>query len=551
MNLRRALHSLMALTLFATSGLAHGQAAAGPSVGGAVGFASQAEVMSVRFPLAKVIAEDRAENTREVLAGRKALDAVKWGGHQVMHSAQTLMLLWTLAAIEGIKREHHLAPLYEKSADWQDVVLRSGDSLINRTGLYASMVGGGVTGVAAGYPLAKAAQAIHAAVPNVFTAKLLSGAVGSFVTFVGWEAGSRLWDEAIYNLSINDTGVERTAEEQTRLEADLKIAQNLRIFDLARGVGTEDEKRVFAAVMNNVFELLTLTHPERTANWIANTLRLNVLNGEFITIVSTMTVAGTVAGSFVLNPWLGAAAGFAGGLAGGFAAHFVPEKNKQRVTDTFRNIGRQAAGVRLGRNAYALEQLRSSLNFQGDQSRPFTLANFDELLAARVVAREGFGTGLFTQIYDSATRFQEADLNAKMARQLLTKGENAQVLALKAEFEKAAFKARGRTEKFLNTLLAFYAGEEVYLESFFGTGDTASVEARSRVDAHLTDVRKVTEMLKYVYAGIFPDAAGRLGLTDVTADTEAGVTSSANIFLNQFNIRGFEEGLLYGHARGS
>lgn len=459
--------------------------------------------------LADVTIDTSPEEARALAAGRAAL---REGTAQVAHVGHTILLLWVIAGVTGALREAHLSPLRKEPTDTFDLLTNAGAAIANDAGLYAALAGAGFAGVTARTVMSMSTP------DNLALARAMGAASLSFVTFVGWEAGARLWAESINDL-VNDA---RTPQEREAAIRDVNLALKLPILKIMSGGGGADERRVFGRVMTAALARLVFAKPERTAEWLKNTLRLNILTGRFWTTFLAMTGFGALGGAVAGGP-LGATLGFVGGVAGGLAAHYVPDRVNDGLTDRFRQGRGQIAENHLNLNAAQLSQLK------GDQ--------LERALGERAGWRDTLVTSLIEPVYEGTLKHQEAEITlAEIDRRVggcpgvLIYTSDPKLFALEDEFTRNLGRGRRRAERSLEQILGFQSRE---------------IEILKRLGAPAqTWVRRVAiarKSVRELYVGLFPEARARLGAGDLSATSLARLRIAANVLLNSFYLKGFGE----------
>lgn len=484
------------------------------------------------------------------------LEKIKSGGARlaespVAHTAQTSMLLWILGGIEAIRQQEHLRPinpsadirqtdgLLDRMAQWWGLSLGVGHHMVNSLELVSSMAGASATATA----MSPALKALNGLVANSVTrpmlAKLMMGGSASFVTFVGWEAGHRIWEEATFLLD----------------EKDIPIAKELKFYELMTGGGTVEQKQVFGRVLLNAMKILMFAQPDVTRSWIYNTWRLNIATGEFVTMLTSMVTFGVAAGSIApgAGHLVGLLFGFAGGLVGGLVAIFIPQPYKQSITDGIRR-GRAALALRnLERNARVIQDDFSKLNQPGqyDSVRTFLKLQGEQFFSKyRRDLREDLGTVYIEQIFDAYSRLQEADfvlgvIKAGQAERVSVNGETPRpVRDLEREFQAQRSDATSRIQYYFNRLLDVQKNEAKVLGPMAYDLSAAGNLLEPALTKALRDQESVHMALRHIYVGLFPDKQMEMGLTTLTEADLKLLPANALILLTVFSMRGFDESML-------
>lgn len=341
------------------------------------------------------------------------------------HYGQTVFLIWIIAGVEAYRQHVKLNPV---SDDKFDVKLLGMifDKLINDMELVSGMAGASATTLGLSKPLAEMQAIIQSQVSKEFFRQLLVSGAMSFVTFVGWEAGSQLWKEAVNQVS--DSEYSRAEKlrffdvlgaliPEKSIEVKGSSFRELENSSMARydQVRKQQDLKLFFKVLWKGFEILSFQKPDLTGEWIYNTWRNRIATGEFLTLVTGMVTGGTVAGSLV--PGAGNVAGFflglAGGVAGGILTIAIPESWKHPITKSIRN-------QRLSYNKRALKYYGLMIenigkNFKYEQNVNEPLTNVEQksqdiayILGARYESRNAAFNPIFEEIYYWKLKVQEA-----------------------------------------------------------------------------------------------------------------------------------------------
>ncbi len=482
---------------------------------------------------------DQRSIQRRIREGARAvaLAPAQWAAH----SGQTFMLLWILAGVEAVRQQEKISSLESNPTPKLELLANVGDHMINDFSLFASMAGASVVGTAMTQPLHLLNQLIRERVTHRFLSQLLTHGAASFVTFLGWEAGARLWHDAILQLP----------EEQ------IPIAKKLRFMDILAGKANDQDRRIFQNILSQVYQILLFANPEVTKNWLYNTWRLNIATGEFVTLITSMVTFGVAAGSLApgAGNLMGLLFGFGGGLVGGFVAIFIPHEYKAPVTDGFRRIRIQTANQRLHVNTSELKRIsryfkRSSQPWNLD----YQIHEFKRSLAWRQNVRNDAATALIEQIYDALLRYQNAEailtlidsinnqkLMAVSQETLLKQTPKTIAIAdLKIEMQTQRRDSQDRLLSFYWELLQRQKSESLLLGRFLFQEDLPASLKQALTNA-LKDQEVVHSALKHVLAGLFPETKPKLALQHLNEEDLRKLSTAAHILLNQFYLMGFKE----------
>jgi hypothetical protein len=182
-----------------------------------------------------------------------------------------------------------------------DHVLASGD-------IWSALAGASSMSAAFQLPLAVVNKAIMDSAAGPLLRTVLSYGVASAVALLGWESGYQLWQQAIYLLD--------TPEEADRAKRIMPVffASLTGSSKTLNGAETE----IVNKVIGNLFKIVFVDDNLRW-NWLANTWRLRLMTGEFLTMLvamSSFTALG-MAGIGALGGPVGGVGGFVfGGIFG-------------------------------------------------------------------------------------------------------------------------------------------------------------------------------------------------------------------------------------------
>lgn len=297
------------------------------------------ESAGLRVRLGDSASEIRARRSRVERA--REIGSSAFTGTVSSHAGQLSIMLYVLTLTEATRQKAEDRAVRNQDLSFTDMVSltkHSANELVNSFELWSAILGASAVNRVVSAPLAALRQTVNNRVSSRFFSNLINSGIGSFITFVGWEAGAQLWEE-----SIDLLGDEEMIRE----------AQGLRFAELMAGGGTTRQKQVFGKVLENAWYILSFGDPKVTKQWWANTWRLKIATGDFVVLVSSMVLAGAAAGSIVpgAGTLVGACFGLAGGIVGGLLAMYVvPESVKRDIDD----------GIKASRRAYNQTQLSAA-----------------------------------------------------------------------------------------------------------------------------------------------------------------------------------------------
>lgn len=485
-------------------------------------------------PLRSYRSLSRSELAQTVRSGAK--EALLYPASWAAHGGQTFTLLWILAAVEAVHQQERLRPVQSSETEKIKLLAQVGGQMINNYQIFSAMAGSSVIGTTLAQPLSTLDQLIKSSVTSPYLAKLLSHGAASFVTFIGWEAGSRLWQDALLTLD----------------EADIKTAQNLRFMDMLVGKGTQEQERVFKKILNAAFEILVFAKPEMTRHWLYNTWRLNIATGEFITILTSMVTAGVTVGSLApgAGQLVGLIFGFVGGLAGGAIAILIPQDYKTSLTDGLRRLRMTNGQNQLNANE---NELRHAAHYFASPLGGAALSEYHQnafvkFLGARQALREDISTALSEQIYDSYVRYQEAELTLNLIQSakkqksvaITHEAEVKPIETLERQMKSQLNESRERMEFFFRELLEQQQLEASRMGAYlYKKGIPERI--KDNLNRVIDEQSLIHSALRHLYAGIFPDKKYQVGLEDLSAEDLQKAAKGAQILLNLFYLQSFQE----------
>lgn len=249
----------------------------------------------------------------------------------VGHTGQALILIMILSGVELLKKELALSDAGQKPLTREELLDKSGkiaDHILNDGHIWVSLLSAGALGKTAEKPLAIINSLIDNETSKPILRDLLKNGIGTFVTFVGWEMGSQLFTEATEMID-NDQDYERA----TRL---LPVLLNSLYHGLEpQNTTAQNDWRILQLVAGNMVKILVKDDELRNL-WLYNTWRTRIATGEFVTLVSSMTISSVIGTS--LFPGAGTLGGMMFGVVGGVISIYVPEEKKDSITEVIQNF---------------------------------------------------------------------------------------------------------------------------------------------------------------------------------------------------------------------
>ncbi len=410
---------------------------------------------------------------------------------------QTVILIAIISGVKIFQDEFEHALITGSAVSLQDaskISLKASQMIINSPSIWMGILGSPVTETA----FAPAIQIFNFLISNTATSAimktLLASGIHSFVSFLGWELASHLWEEARGMLSE---------------PADYERAG--RFFSLGFGsIHNLEDRATLNKMLQNMAQIL-ITDSALRKQWFYNCWRLRLATGDFTILIGSMVAATTV--GTALFPGAGTILGLCFGVAGGIASLQVPEDVKKGISESIRFTRRQYNRT-AGHLSRSLEKRRkyreeaantyfeaafeaigeidrlSFLVLEIEVNRSKQPSVFNRLMAAPKLAKQVMITGLIS------TLSQEG---GKIIREYYDQGSP---IARKQEREVKKFKDS------LRAAVSFYEAETlIYRRLYY---KTANQELRDQITAERLHIEDVAALLKDIEEGL----ASRIGGTN-------------------------------------
>ncbi|MCB0407773.1 MAG: hypothetical protein KDD34_06165, partial [Bdellovibrionales bacterium] len=353
------------------------------------------------------------------------------------HAGQTMVIIWVIQVIAIVKEEIERAKLMGKTVDWEEtkeMIVQAAEHMVNDPQIYLGMMGASAVGTSLHYgdkylKVSKAfqesgdllSQTLKSSVSRAHFKTLISSGAMSLITFMGWEAGSQLWEEALLDLgSVSSSD----PEVQKQLLQDLQTAKDIKYTKMIKSLWDHDavsdeERRVFGLMLQNMGSIL-LNNDGKRWQWFYNTWRKRIATGDFVLLVAAMAAggwAGTQIGLAVGTPmglpgWIVMGFfGLAGGVVGGALTIFVPQWMKDAMTEYIRDIRIDNAENYLRENKAS--ELHKIKIFTGDSRknrilRALSFQSFETLLQSRRKARDRYMNAWIERYHNAILKKQFA-----------------------------------------------------------------------------------------------------------------------------------------------
>jgi hypothetical protein len=260
----------------------------------------------------------------------------------VVESGQAYILMYLLAIVEVTKQEFE-----DAHTDYRNIapeklatsLIKAGAMLVDSGDTVVSLLTAAGTHRVFRIPLEILNKVIENSELKPIFKSLLQNLAGSLVTFVGWDFGTQLWNEAGTLIEIEALG-----EDERALVADSgKLWSNI-YYALKGTLDAKDpqvlkSRKILELMSQNMVRIL-LTDPELRLQWVYNALRQRIFTGTFATMVGTVVVASAV--GTTLFPGAGTILGMMFGVGGGLASMMIPEEIKNEISMLMKDIWVQA-----------------------------------------------------------------------------------------------------------------------------------------------------------------------------------------------------------------
>lgn len=250
----------------------------------------------------------------------KATRTVRGLGESGAHQGQAILMILLLTGVDIVKRQMEEADIKREDVDMGVILEHSGQAaeyIVQSGEIWSAITGAGITSTAFSVPMQMINTVIRDSKMLPFFKNLLTNGIGTLITFLGWELGAQLFDDARHLLEDD--------EDFERSERLMGVFVNA----LKGGETSREDWALIGKVFDNIGLILIHDHNLRNM-FFYNTFRNRILTGEFITLVSSMIAASAV-GSTVW-PGGGTIGGVLFGLVGGVVWLFIPEGTKNSIT---------------------------------------------------------------------------------------------------------------------------------------------------------------------------------------------------------------------------
>lgn len=414
--------------------------------------------------LAKRSTDNRGQEKSDPTSGTSETGVRSSATEVAVHQAQILVLLIILAGVDVVKQEYQLSGLKNEPTDFDDLMKNCGlaaEHIINSGSTWTAIIGAGAASAASAPGMKLIKLILGDSSSRVIFKQLVQSGIASFITFLGWELGTQLWQQSLYMLP---TQQEYTAAQNLKLVLGDLFSQ--KVLDPSSALLIN---KIFANMGRILFEDSDLRN-----NWLYNTWRLKIATGEFATLVTAM-VSASVAGTAIF-PGAGTLGGLMFGIAGGTLALFIPQKTKDSITTGLQEVRLRlnTAGKLYTNQAEIRDAIRrynnnvQSLEFikPGRPERYVSMLNDEKaalknsilpLILKRSEIRENVVNIFFERIYRSRTKLN------KLVGQIQIASQSKNFAAIKDLDRQVADEERTFEDR-LSSLREFYRSEQQTIE---------------------------------------------------------------------------------------
>lgn len=374
---------------------------------------------------------------------------------------RTYILIWVLAIAEIVKRELVQSGFDLHKVSYQQIIDSAGlaaDHILDSGEIVTSLCSASATHFLLKKPLQIFNQIIANSQSRAIFKSLLQHMAGTLITFVGWDFGGQLWQEA-----------KRLISESELSTVEFGLLKNEDAFWSYIFKFNQDSLRVLSVISEKLFKVLITD--ELRAQMLYNTIRNRLLKGEFATMVTTM-VSVSVIGT-TLFPGAGTIAGMMFGIVGGGLTILIPQQIKDGITNSIKTSWvNELEKARLGEN---FELLKLPYNKNGEYSiirkgKISTVYNLKSILEKRRTYRELVADVYIERLYEAVLRANNSESDKLIYDQIIVKTSEDLVgfwLTEEQTFDDLIFSKERRVE-FENQMRAMANAKNYFCELVTG-----------------------------------------------------------------------------------
>lgn len=245
------------------------------------------------------------------------------------HQAQTILLIMILSGVDLVRSHYENAKLLQNDIDkkeLQENIITAAELIVNSGEIWSSMMGAAAT-----TPINIASMHLIRSIlgdseSKLIFKRLIASGMGTLITFIGWEIGGQLFNEAA--MSFEDE------EDFQKVESLGHLIRDAHKDGFSPdSKNTQLLKQLIGSMKNILFKDADLR-----SKLLYNAWRHRIATGEFVTLVTAMATASTLGSA--LFPGAGTIVGIMFGLTGGVIAILAPEEFTSTLTSYLKEARR-------------------------------------------------------------------------------------------------------------------------------------------------------------------------------------------------------------------
>ncbi|MGE3975480.1 MAG: hypothetical protein AB7F59_13225 [Bdellovibrionales bacterium] len=312
--------------------------------------------------------------------------------NQLIQGAQVIPLLLVLSGMAVAQHEIQESAVSGEPLQTTEILKLYSEvsqSVLTSGQVWLGLLSAHASGAALEKPVMVFQQLLRNSNTNPLLSNLLASGLQSSFTFMGWELGSQLWQEA--RLLLENT------EDYNKTE---------NIYSLLKTSSESLESRRLLSLLFNNLSLILLFENDLRQQWLYNTWRLKIASGSFVTLVASL--AGASALGTTLFPGAGTILGAAFGFVGYGAFLAIPQEAKDFVTFSIELARATHNKIQLNISHKGLSTL-TWISSEFQSSKPLPLIH--NMAQSTKLARERYMNVLYEAYYTAQTRIQILTVN--------------------------------------------------------------------------------------------------------------------------------------------
>lgn len=249
----------------------------------------------------------------------------------IAHQGQAIILIMILTGVDLVKQHVTNSMITRKSIDSALLLQHAGeaaDHILNSGEIWSSLMSASAMSATVSKPMAVIGRMIENQMSRAILKDLLKSGIATFITFVGWELGGQLYNEATEMIS-DKADCSRSKQLLPLLINSIRLGLN------PSSPEYQKDWQILRQVFSNMMTILVYDHDLRNM-WLYNTWRNRIVTGEFVTLVTAMVGASMV--GTAIFPGAGTIDGMMFGVFGGTLALFIPQETKDGITSVIQSI---------------------------------------------------------------------------------------------------------------------------------------------------------------------------------------------------------------------